>query len=39
MSLAAHVDRFLRTLGATRGASEHTLRAYGADLGELCAFL
>ncbi len=30
---------YLRELGATRGASPHTLRAYGSDLGELLRFL
>lgn len=29
----------MRHLAATRGASEHTLRAYGGDLGELSTFL
>ncbi len=33
------VDRFLRQLATTRGASEHTLRAYGGDLDDLLAFL
>jgi integrase/recombinase XerC len=33
------VQRFLTNLAATRGASAHTLRAYGLDLEELCAFL
>jgi integrase/recombinase XerC len=37
--LAAAVERFLTRLGATRGASAHTLRAYRGDLGELCAHL
>lgn len=35
----SHCDAYLREIAATRGASEHTLRAYGADLDELCAFL
>jgi integrase/recombinase XerC len=35
----AHVDRFLVELAASRGASEHTLRAYRADLGELAEHL
>lgn len=39
MPLPEQVDRFLRNLSATRGASEHTLKAYGGDLGELCEFL
>ena len=34
-----HVERFLATLAATRGASEHTLRAYRADLEELVVHL
>ena len=38
-ALAAHVERFLVRLGATRGASEHTLRAYRGDLDELLAHL
>lgn len=38
-ALAAQVERFLVRQGATRGASEHTLRAYRADLGELCTHL
>ncbi len=33
------VDGWLRELLATRGASPHTLRAYGRDLDELLAFL
>jgi integrase/recombinase XerC len=37
--LPEQIDRFLRHLSATRGASEHTLKAYGGDLGELSAFL
>jgi integrase/recombinase XerC len=32
-------ERFLEKLAATRGASEHTLRAYRRDLAELGAFL
>ena len=39
MKTAEHVDRFLHTLAATRGASVHTLRAYRSDLGELCDHL
>jgi len=34
-----HVDAYLHRLASTRGASEHTLRAYGADLVELADFL
>ena len=34
-----HVQRYLSGLAAGRGASPHTLRAYGRDLEELCAFL
>ena len=34
-----YVDRFLHRLASTRGASPHTLRAYGADLSELALFL
>jgi integrase/recombinase XerC len=34
-----HVDRFLHQLASARGASPHTLRAYGHDLAELSAFL
>ena len=33
------IDGFLRELAATRGMSEHTQRAYGADLAELSVFL
>jgi integrase/recombinase XerC len=33
------LDRYLRELASARYASEHTLRAYSADLGELLAFL
>lgn len=36
--LESQVDGFLRELVATRGASEHTLRAYGGDLSEWLAF-
>ena len=39
MRTEEQIDRFLRHLAATRGASEHTLRAYGGDLGELASFL
>jgi len=39
VALDAEIDRFLRHLAATRGASEHTLRAYGGDLAELASFL
>ncbi len=39
MRTEEQIDRFLRHLAATRGASEHTLRAYGGDLGELAGFL
>jgi integrase/recombinase XerC len=35
----ALVDRFLTELAATRGASEHTLRAYRSDLAAFQAFL
>lgn len=34
----SHIDRYLRQLAAARGASPHTLRAYGRDLGEFYAF-
>jgi len=37
--MRSHVDAFLKRLAATRGASEHTLRAYRMDLGELVSFL
>jgi integrase/recombinase XerC len=33
-----HVDRFLAKLEHARGASPHTLRAYGRDLAEFAAF-
>ncbi|MCK6516533.1 site-specific integrase [Myxococcota bacterium] len=33
------LDRYLLVLRAERGASEHTLRAYGADLAALRARL
>ena len=33
------VDRFLVELASTRGASPHTMRAYGRDLAELVQFL
>ncbi len=39
MKYHEEIDRFMRHLTATRGASEHTLRAYGGDLGELSTFL
>jgi site-specific recombinase XerD len=35
--IAREAAEFLRELAATRGASEHTLRAYRSDLNELCA--
>ena len=34
-----HCDRYLEELASTRGASPHTLRAYGADLSEFAGFL
>jgi integrase/recombinase XerC len=37
--VAASVDGYLEHLRATRGASPHTLRAYGRDLAELLDFL
>ncbi len=36
--MLAEIDHFLYTLANTRGASEHTLRAYGADLTEFAAW-
>lgn len=36
---AGSVSGFLSELAATRGASEHTLRAYAGDLKHFCAFL
>ncbi len=36
--MQALADRFLVQLAATRGASEHTLRAYRSDLDEFCAW-
>ena len=33
------VDRFLVRMQAARGASDHTLRAYGTDLADLVGFL
>ena len=33
-----HADRYLHQLAASRGASEHTLRAYRRDLDELLVF-
>ncbi len=38
-ALRRAVDRYLKELAAARGASEHTLRAYRADLKAFCAFL
>ncbi len=37
--LDAAIDDYLRRLTDARGSSAHTLRAYGADLSELAAFL
>jgi integrase/recombinase XerC len=37
--MRSEVQRYLEGLAAGRGASPHTLRAYGRDLEELCAFL
>ena len=34
-----HVERFLQYLAAERGVSQHTLSAYGNDLGQLVGFL
>lgn len=39
MSLTTDVDNYLHRLANARGASEHTLRAYGADLSDLCEHL
>jgi integrase/recombinase XerC len=39
LTLREHVERFLADYAATRGASEHTLRAYRGDLLELCEYL
>lgn len=39
MSLPAEVDNYLHRLANARGASQHTLRAYGADLSDLCQHL
>ncbi|MDP6838828.1 MAG: tyrosine recombinase XerC [Planctomycetota bacterium] len=36
--MEVHIDRYLRQLATVRGASEHTLRAYGADLAEFVTF-
>lgn len=38
-TLARWAERYVGELGATRGASAHTLRAYGRDLAELTGFL
>lgn len=38
-ALAQGIEDYLRELGAARGASEHTLRAYRRDLCEFGAFL
>ena len=37
--LSGAIDEFLRGMETTRGASPHTLRAYGRDLAELDEFL
>jgi len=34
-----HVDRYLHRLANTRGASPHTLKAYGGDLADFAGFL
>lgn len=39
LDLPGRIDLFLRELANTRGASEHTLRAYGRDLAELAQYL
>ncbi len=38
-AMEEEIERFLRELSVARAASPHTLRAYGADLAELVAFL
>jgi integrase/recombinase XerC len=38
-SLIAGIDRFIESLGAEKGYSPHTLRAYRNDLRELAAYL
>ncbi|MFT5288345.1 MAG: integrase/recombinase XerC [Planctomycetota bacterium] len=38
-TLRGYADRFLIEMAATRGASEHTLRAYGSDLEEMLLHL
>lgn len=37
--LSAHIDQFLTYLRVERGASDHTLRAYAVDLGQLVDYL
>jgi len=37
-ALVTAIDRYLVELGAARGASEHTLRAYRGDLENFAAF-
>jgi len=39
VSLTSDVDNYLHRLANARGASEHTLRAYGADLNDLAEHL
>jgi len=39
LSLTSDVDNYLHRLANARGASEHTLRAYGRDLSELAEHL
>jgi len=39
VSFHGPIDRFLHHLAATRGASPHTLKAYGRDLADLARFL
>jgi len=38
-ALVKAVEEYLRVMGAERGASEHTLRAYGRELREFAEFL
>ena len=39
MTMRAHVEEFLKYMRVQRGASEHTLRAYGKDLDRYFEFL
>jgi len=39
MTVVRHIDEFLRYMRYEKGASEHTLDAYGRDSRQFCQFM